>query len=110
DRDFFCAAAVCADCMMRWVCGAHRECGRFICIRLIKLKRCEMMFSANAKSILKGWAGDAVAVLVRLKALAPYALIEIVLPGGSLVALGLWLYRRRKDPGGIGARASRFLS
>ena len=69
-----------------------------------------MMFSANAKSILKGWAGDAVAVLVRLKALAPYALIELVLPGGSLVALGLWLYRRRKDRAGIGARASRFSS
>ena len=32
----------------------------------------------------------------KLRQLAPYALIEIVLPGGTLLALGLWLYRRRK--------------
>ena len=31
-----------------------------------------------------------------LRQLAPYALIEILLPGGTLLALGLWLYRRRK--------------
>ncbi|MEA2264206.1 MAG: hypothetical protein QOJ51_7031, partial [Acidobacteriaceae bacterium] len=42
-----------------------------------------MMFSANSMSILKGWGGYAAAVVVRLKALAPYALIELVLPGGS---------------------------
>ncbi|HEX4153209.1 MAG TPA: hypothetical protein VHY75_13460 [Steroidobacteraceae bacterium] len=28
---------------------------------------------------------------------APYALIELVLPGGSLLALALWLYRRRRS-------------
>jgi hypothetical protein len=32
----------------------------------------------------------------RLKELAPYAAIELVLPGGSVVALTLWFYRRRK--------------
>ena len=26
-----------------------------------------------------------------------YALIEIVLPGGTLLAVGLWIYRNRKD-------------
>jgi hypothetical protein len=26
-----------------------------------------------------------------------YAFIEIVLPGGTLFALGLWIYRNRKD-------------
>jgi hypothetical protein len=31
-----------------------------------------------------------------LRDLAPYAAIEIILPGGSLMALILWLYRRRK--------------
>ena len=36
-------------------------------------------------------------VLCKLRALAPYALIEILLPGGTLLALGLWFYRRRKD-------------
>jgi hypothetical protein len=29
-----------------------------------------------------------------LRQLAPYALIEILLPGGTLLALCLWLYRR----------------
>jgi len=32
-----------------------------------------------------------------LRALAPYAVIELLLPGGSLIALSLWLYRRYKD-------------
>jgi hypothetical protein len=31
-----------------------------------------------------------------LRQLAPYALIELLLPGGTLLALGLWLYQRRK--------------
>jgi hypothetical protein len=38
----------------------------------------------------------AAAVLSRLRSLAPYAAIELVLPGGSLLALLLWLYRRYK--------------
>jgi hypothetical protein len=53
--------------------------------------------STNSMSILKDWRGHAAAVIVRLKALAPYALIELVLPGGSVMALLLWLYRRRKN-------------
>ena len=28
--------------------------------------------------------------------LGPYLLLEIVMPGGSLMALGLYLYRRRR--------------
>ena len=35
-------------------------------------------------------------VFYKLRQLAPYALIEILLPGGTLLALGLWLYRRQK--------------
>jgi hypothetical protein len=31
-----------------------------------------------------------------LKDLGPYAAIELIMPGGSLLALLLWLYRRRK--------------
>ena len=38
----------------------------------------------------------AAAIVVRLKDLAPYALIELVLPGGSVMALLLWLYRRQR--------------
>jgi hypothetical protein len=36
------------------------------------------------------------AVVGKLRDLAPYALMELVLPGGSLMAVLLWLYRRRK--------------
>jgi len=38
----------------------------------------------------------AAAVAAKLRELAPYALIEVILPGGSLMALLLWLYRRRR--------------
>ena len=38
----------------------------------------------------------AAVVFARLKELAPYAVIELLLPGGSVVALTLWFYRRRK--------------
>jgi hypothetical protein len=34
-----------------------------------------------------------------LRAVGPYAAIELVLPGGSLIALLLWLYRRRASVG-----------
>jgi hypothetical protein len=36
------------------------------------------------------------AVVGRLKDVAPYAVMELILPGGSLMALLFWLYRRRK--------------
>ena len=39
------------------------------------------------------------AVVAKLRAVAPYALLELILPGGSMMALLLWLYRRqRKAP------------
>jgi hypothetical protein len=70
------------------------------------------MTSENFMSILKGRAiwrdarwtralrsggAYAAAAFVRLKAVAPYALIELILPGGSVMALLLWFYRRRKN-------------
>jgi hypothetical protein len=33
----------------------------------------------------------------KVRNLAPYAALELVMPGGSVMALLLWLYRRRKD-------------
>lgn len=36
------------------------------------------------------------AVIRRLRELAPYAVMELVLPGGSLLAALLWLHRRQK--------------
>jgi len=38
----------------------------------------------------------AATVIAKLRELAPYAAMELVLPGGSLMALLLWLYRRQK--------------
>ena len=32
-----------------------------------------------------------------IKRIAPYLAVEILLPGGTLLALGLWLYRNRKN-------------
>jgi hypothetical protein len=49
------------------------------------------------------WIENAAAVIVKLKDIAPYALIELVLPGGSVMALLLWLYRRRKTPAPLGS-------
>ena len=69
-----------------------------------------MMTLANSMSILRRWGGYAAGVIVRLKALAPYALIELVLPGGSVMALLLWLYRRRRNGVGFGRFPVRLLS
>ena len=41
-------------------------------------------------------SGYTAAVVAKLRAIAPYALIELVLPGGSVMAFLLWLYRRQR--------------
>ena len=64
------------------------------------------IFTAGPASI-QGWIGRwplgtrtlgawAAVVLAKIRDLAPYAMIELLLPGGSVVALTLWFYRRRK--------------
>jgi hypothetical protein len=68
------------------------------------------MTAAKSMSMLKGWGGYAAVVIVRFKALAPYALMELVLPGGSVMALLLWLYRRRKNGVGFGQFPARLLA
>ena len=35
-------------------------------------------------------------IVAKLRNLAPYAAMELVLPGGSLMALLFWLYRRQR--------------
>ena len=54
--------------------------------------------SRFARSPTAPWKLNAytAAVLARLRDLAPYAAMEFVMPGGSLMALLLWLYRRHK--------------
>jgi hypothetical protein len=69
-----------------------------------------MMFSVKSMSILKDWSRRAMGVIVGLKALAPYAMIELVLPGGSVMALLLWLYRRRKSGVGFGPLPMKLLT
>ena len=41
------------------------------------------------------WAAWIALTVAGLKEIGPYAAIEIILPGGTLIALLLWLYRRR---------------
>jgi hypothetical protein len=36
-------------------------------------------------------------IIALLRDIGPYAAIELLLPGGSLLALGLWLYARHKS-------------
>ena len=36
-------------------------------------------------------------VLRKLREPAPYALMELILPGGSVMAVLLWLYRRQRN-------------
>jgi hypothetical protein len=43
------------------------------------------------------------AAAAKLRNLAPYAAMELILPGGSLMALLFWLYRRQKMRGIGGA-------
>lgn len=41
-------------------------------------------------------SAQSVEIAAKLRLAAPYALMELFLPGGSVMALLLWLYRRRK--------------
>jgi hypothetical protein len=45
---------------------------------------------------VSGWVTQGVA---GLREFGPYAAIELVLPGGSLVAVAIWLYRRYRKMG-----------
>jgi hypothetical protein len=36
-------------------------------------------------------------LVAKLKDLAPYAALELVMPGGSVMALLLWFYRRQRN-------------
>jgi len=51
------------------------------------------------KALLKLWFARLPALL---RGLGPYAAIELLLPGGSIIALLIWLCRHRAN---VGARA-----
>jgi hypothetical protein len=50
------------------------------------------------KALLSHWFARLPALL---RGLGPYAAIELLLPGGSIIALLIWLYRHRAS---VGAR------
>jgi hypothetical protein len=50
---------------------------------------------AQRKTAPRLWRAYTAAVVAKLRDLGPYAAI-LVLPGGSVMALLLWLYRRQK--------------
>ncbi len=49
------------------------------------------------------WSALSTLAIVKLRVLAPYAAIELVMPGGSVMALLLWLYRRQRKASGLPA-------
>jgi hypothetical protein len=59
---------------------------------LASLRRCLVRSTLGKRTL----GNRTAVVLARLKDLAPYAVIELLLPGGSVVALSLWFYRRRR--------------
>jgi hypothetical protein len=63
---------------------------------ILKAARTRDWRNTRWMTTLRHWGGYATAAIVRLKEFAPYALIELVLPGGSVMALLLWLYRRSR--------------
>ena len=61
------------------------------------------MIRGSLSATSAGWIAKAGALI---RAFGPYALVEFLLPGGSLIALGLWLYRHRRQQGpDVGTRA-----
>jgi hypothetical protein len=51
-------------------------------------------FDARCTNLALALRAYGAAGFAKLRAIAPYALMEVVLPGGSVMALLLWLYRR----------------
>lgn len=59
---------------------------------LSRIGRCVGRLPLGTRT-LRDWAP---VVFARLKEFGPYALMELLLPGGSVLALTVWLYRRRR--------------
>jgi NodT family efflux transporter outer membrane factor (OMF) lipoprotein len=65
------------------------------------------MTPANLPAPRANWIAKGMTLL---KTLGPYALVELVLPGGTLLALALWLYQHRRHAAirALGPRALRW--
>jgi hypothetical protein len=67
-------------------------------VKLVNVARETMMLPTVLQTTeARKLGARAAAVVAKLRELAPYAAIELVLPGGSLMALLLWLYRRQRN-------------
>jgi hypothetical protein len=58
----------------------------------------------SCRKPVRRWSALAATVVARLRALAPYAAM-LVLPGGSLMALLLWLYLSPAEEGMVGGNS-----
>jgi len=67
-------------------------------------------FNARRTRVWPKWRMYTAAVVAKVRAIAPYALIELVLPGGSVMALLLWLYRRQRNGTGLRESGDSFFS
>lgn len=62
------------------------------------------MIPDNSPAVRDGWIAKG---LLLLRTFGPYAILEFVLPGGTLIAVLLWLYRHRHSQGSVEATAGR---
>jgi hypothetical protein len=51
---------------------------------------------ARVPRMLRGAMARVSGIVRSLRSLGPYVAIEVLLPGGSFIALALWAYRRRR--------------
>jgi hypothetical protein len=51
---------------------------------------------ARVPRLLRGLIARTAGIARSLRSLGPYLAIEVLLPGGSIIALALWTYRRRR--------------
>jgi len=54
------------------------------------------MLNARHRPVALKLSAYAAIAVAKLRSFAPYALMELILPGGSVMALLLWLYRRQR--------------
>ena len=52
------------------------------------------LLDARKRAVPRTWNACTTAAIAKLRRLAPYVAIELIMPGGSMMALLLWLYRR----------------
>jgi hypothetical protein len=62
-------------------------------VELISILSAQLVSNRTALRKLSAYVAWVVSTLRKL---APYAAIELLLPGGSVIALLLWFYRRQK--------------